>query len=143
MLAGPIVFRDAHEYFLREVAPLLDAERQYIGPIDSEDKVRLLATARCLLVPSACPETSSLTSMEAISCGVPVVAYASGALCETVEHGVTGFLVKSDEAMAQAVKYAAELSPFVCRTRAEARFDGRRMTSGYLDAYEREASRKP
>jgi glycosyltransferase involved in cell wall biosynthesis len=74
--------------------------------------------------------------MEAISCGVPVVAFGSGALPEVVRHGVTGFVVGSEKAMANAVKFAPRISPFDCRACAELRFDGRRMAREYLTCYE-------
>jgi glycosyltransferase involved in cell wall biosynthesis len=57
-----------------------------------------LAETWALVVPSIWPEPLGLTAIEAITRGVPVVASASGGLVETVEHGVSGFLVpRGDE----------------------------------------------
>jgi glycosyltransferase involved in cell wall biosynthesis len=138
-IAGPLprfgVFED---YFRSSVQPLLDEKRRYIGPISQEQKLRLLQGARCVLVPSHGPfwqETSCLVAMEAISCGVPVVGFREGALPETVEHGVTGVIAGSIEEMVRGVKMAMDLSPAVCRPRAELRFDSRRMAAEYLACY--------
>jgi glycosyltransferase involved in cell wall biosynthesis len=138
IIAGPVhPLPEIQRYFDEWVAPALDEKRRYIGPIGTEEKVRLLATARCVLIPSLCQETSCLVAMEAISCGVPVVAFRSGALAEVVEHGVTGFVVGSEEAMARAVRFTPQLSPLRCRACAELRFDSRQMAREYLTFYER------
>ncbi len=75
--------------------------------------------------------------MEAIASGTPVVAFCSGALPEIVEHGVTGFIVHSEEDMARAVENVAALSSHVCRSRALERFDCGRMVTAYLELYGR------
>jgi glycosyltransferase involved in cell wall biosynthesis len=138
VVAGPVhPFRDHQEYFAKKVRPLLDDKRRYIGPVDIQEKPQLLSKAVCLLLPSLIAETSSLVAMEAITSGTPVVAYRSGALPEVVEHGVTGFIVDSEEEMARGVESAAALSSEVCRSRALERFDCRHMVAAYLELYGR------
>src|SRR5262249_25501474 len=101
ILAGEIFRYEAHErYYAQEIAPRLNGVRKFIGPVGLARKRRLLSAARCLLVPSLVPETSSLVAMEALACGTPVIAFPSGALAEIVEHGRTGFLVKNETEMA-------------------------------------------
>ncbi len=104
VVAGPVhPFRDHQKYFSEEVQPLLDNQRRYAGAVSLEQKIELLADARCLLLPSLVAETSSLVAMEAISSGTPVVAYRAGALPEVVEHAQTGFIVDSEDEMLDAV----------------------------------------
>ena len=52
-------------YFAGSVRPRLDRWRRFLGPLGFARKRRLLTAARCLLVPSLTPETSSLVAMEA------------------------------------------------------------------------------
>ena len=87
-----------------------------------------MTAARCLLVPSIAPETSSLVAREAIACGTPVIAFPNGALPETVEHGRTGFLVDDVDGMAAAIGRARTLDPGVLRRIARERFSVERMT---------------
>ncbi|MDQ2773988.1 MAG: glycosyltransferase [Acidobacteriota bacterium] len=136
IVAGPVHDFEFHrQYFANEVAPLLDSERKYIGPVQGEDKTKLLAEARCVVVSSLVAETSSLVAMEAIASGTAVVAFRSGALPKVVEEGVTGFIVDSEEEMAEAVVKVHRISPGICRSRAVTRFDAGRMARDYLSLY--------
>jgi glycosyltransferase involved in cell wall biosynthesis len=136
VVAGPVhPFAYHQTYFSERVAPLLDKKRRYVGAVALEQKIELLAEARCVLIPSLAAETGSLVAMEAISSGAPVIAFDSGALPEIVEHGVTGLIVSSEEEMAQAVKRSGEISPVRCRDEALRRFDPARMVEGYINLY--------
>jgi glycosyltransferase involved in cell wall biosynthesis len=136
LLAGRVFGFDAHRrYYLAAVAPHLDQTRRFVGAVGPQRKRQLLSAARCVLVPSLAPETSSLVAMEAMACGTPVVAFASGALSEIVEGGVTGYLVNSVEEMAEAIAAVDRIDPAACRARAESRFSADRMTAEYLGLY--------
>jgi glycosyltransferase involved in cell wall biosynthesis len=128
-------YADHDRYFESEVLPRLDAQRRFLGPLGFRWKQRLLASARCLLVPSLADETSSLVAMEAIACGTPVIAYGHGALPEVVSHGLTGFIVSGVEEMAEAIPLAATLDRDVIRREAWKRFNLPRMTDRYLALY--------
>jgi glycosyltransferase involved in cell wall biosynthesis len=131
-------FQEHSEYFHKRVEPLLgqvEVKHSYLGPVDASRRQRLLARARCLLLPSRAAEVSSLAAMEAFAAGTPVIAYRSGALTEIVEDGVTGFLVNSVEEMAEAIRNVDQISHDACRTAAEQRFSRDRMVRHYLDLY--------
>jgi glycosyltransferase involved in cell wall biosynthesis len=142
ILAGEVFRYAAHERYLRkQVEPLLGRGRRWVGPANFARKRRLLAAARCLLIPSLAQETSSLVAMEALACGTPVVAFPAGALPEIVEDGRTGFLVADEAAMAAAIARAGEIDPETCRATARRRFSVERMAGAYLALYERLAGR--
>ena len=142
IVAGELFPYEAHQlYFAEEVAPRLDRERRFIGPVGWPRKRRLLAAARCVLIPSLAPETSSLVAREAAAAGTAVIAFPAGALAETIEHGRTGFLARDGAGMAMLVQHASSISPAQCRERARVRFPLERMISRYFDTYEALAAR--
>jgi len=138
LLAGGVYPSVAHERYFREaIAPRLGGGAWFLGPIGGARKRRLLAGARCLLVPSLVAEASSLVAMEALASGTPVIAFRRGALPEMVEHGATGFLVDDVEEMADAIRAAESIDPLACRRAAEERFAAGRMTRAYVETYAR------
>jgi len=142
LIAGEVFPYPEHQaYFHDQVQPLLDASRRYLGPVGFVRKRRLLAAARCLLVPSLAAETSSLVAMEAASCGTPVIAFPSGALPEVVEHGRTGLLVEGVDGLVAGMAQAGTIDPDTCRATARRRFGHDRMAQAYLDRYRHLASR--
>ena len=138
LIAGETFPYETHRrYFEDEVRPQLDAKRRFIGRIGFSRKRRLLTSAQCLLVPSLVPETSSLVAREALACGTPVVGFAKGALPEIIEHGRTGFLVDTVEAMAEAIQFARGLDAESCRDVARQCFSLEAMVECYFDLYRR------
>jgi glycosyltransferase involved in cell wall biosynthesis len=137
LLAGQVHRHPEHlAYFESEILPRLGHKVRFIGPVGLARKARLLAAARCLLVPSLVPETSSLVAMEALACGTPVVAFRSGAVTEILEPGRTGFLVDSVAEMTDAIGAAALIDPELCRQAAQRRCSSRRAMASYLALYQ-------
>jgi glycosyltransferase involved in cell wall biosynthesis len=136
ILAGKVFDYPEHrDYYKRAIRPRLGRRIRFIGPVGGQCKAELLAGARCLLVASQAPETSSLVAMESMASGTPVIAWRNGALSEIVAHGRTGWLVSSVQEMADAIAHVDELDATECRREAERRFSSDKMTSGYVGLY--------
>ncbi len=137
LICGEVFPYAAHQrYFETSVKPALDRQCRFIGPVGLARKRRLLAMASCVLIPSLAAETSSLVAREALACGTPVIAFARGALAETIEDGRTGFLVNDAIQMAQAITKASKINPERCRQSARQRFSSAQMVQSYLSVYE-------
>ncbi|ABC80791.1 GNAT family N-acetyltransferase [Anaeromyxobacter dehalogenans] len=145
LLVGGIAFPypEHLRYLEEEVRPLLDRDRRLLGPVGRAEKARLLRAARCVVVPSLAPETSSLVAMEALASGTPVVARRVGALPEIVEDGRTGFLVDRDDELGPAMREAARLSGADCRAAAERRFSAAESGRRWVGLVEGLARRRP
>jgi glycosyltransferase involved in cell wall biosynthesis len=143
LLAGQVfAYADHERYFAECILPLLDAERRFIGPVAGDAKQRLLAHARCVIVPSHVAETSSLVSMEALACGTPVIVSGAGAPHSLIVPGLTGFVAADEASLVAALQRVQRLDRQACRSSAEQRFDLRHTTRRYLELY-RELVQEP
>lgn len=137
VLAGKVYPYQEHvTYFEEMIQPRLGNAVSFVGPVGGTDKARLLARARCLLVPSLAAETSCLVAMEALAFGTPVVAMRSGAIPSIIDDGTTGFLVDDAAGMTNAISQIGYIDRGACRRAARERFGVERMVDSYVNLYE-------
>ena len=74
--------------------------------------------------------------IEAMACGTPVIAWANGSVPEVLEHGVTGFIVKSEEEAAFAISRLDRLDRNLIRREFKRRFSVGIMAQNYVRLYE-------
>jgi N-acetyl-alpha-D-glucosaminyl L-malate synthase BshA len=118
------------------------ADVEWLG--EREDLPALLAGAAAFLLPSA-SESFGLAALEALACGVPVVASRVGGLPEVVTDGEVGFLHEAGdvEAMAASVGRLADDPALrvrlgaAARARAETRFPVEPAVDAYEAIYRR------
>jgi glycosyltransferase involved in cell wall biosynthesis len=137
VLAGmPVEPRD-HEYFDAEIRPLIDGKDvTYIGPVDDPAKNDLLHDAAAFVFPIQWEEAFGIVMIEAMACGVPVLACEYGSVPEVVDFGVTGFYADSAEELTEFVPKALALNRGEIRRHARGRFSREVMTDAYLKVYE-------
>ena len=130
-------------YFESCIKPLLDSELiEFVGEIGELDKNEFLGNALALLFPINWSEPFGLVMIEAMACGLPIIAYPSGSVPEIIEDGVTGYLVENPEAGARAVTRISAIDRRTCRLQFEERFAADRMADDYLTIYNRIVKRE-
>jgi glycosyltransferase involved in cell wall biosynthesis len=110
-----------------------------IGEIGDAAKSDFLGKARALLFPIDWPEPFGMVMIEAMAAGTPVVAYRCGSVMEVVEHGLTGFIVDSQDEAVAALGMLGELDSRKIRTRFVERFSSERMAHDYVELYRKAA----
>ncbi|MBV7508016.1 glycosyltransferase family 4 protein [Bacillus sp. sid0103] len=65
--------------------------------------------ADLVLVPSIANEAFGLVNVEAMACGVPVIATNIGGMPEVIEHGKTGYLINPQNLEAELTNYVIQL----------------------------------
>jgi glycosyltransferase involved in cell wall biosynthesis len=129
-------------WFDTHIAPHLNDQICYVGPVDDSSKAELLGQSRALLMPILWDEPFGIVMAEAMACGTPVLGLRRGAVPEVVEHGVSGFVVDTLEQMVMAVSRVGSLDRRACRARVEVFYSETAVADEYLSVYEQLLARQ-
>jgi glycosyltransferase involved in cell wall biosynthesis len=125
-------------YFRDRIEPMLATPSiEFVGELGDEAKSALLSNSAALLFPIDWPEPFGLVMIEAMSCGTPVIAWDCGSVPEVIEHGVTGFIVHSEDEAVRVLAKVESLDRRRIREAFERRFQATVMARHYLDVYSR------
>jgi glycosyltransferase involved in cell wall biosynthesis len=131
---------DGHEqvHFDEVVKPAMEAGVvEFLGELPPLERDPIIAGARATVMLGAWPEPFGLVAIESMATGTPVIARRAGALTETIEHGVDGYLVDDLDEAALAVELSRNLDRAAIRRRALERFTPARMVDQYEEVYRR------
>lgn len=135
-IAGPILDQ---AYFRTRIAPALGPDVVHVGHLAHRELALLVSKARAFLCTPMWDEPYGLVVAEALACGVPVAAFARGAIPEILD-ATCGVLATPDDAqsLAQAGLVALTLDRRACRVRAEQMCNAERMVDDYEALYQRQ-----
>lgn len=124
-------------FFNNTIKPLLaDPRIEFIGEINNTEKNYFLGDAYALLSPARYQRPFSLAIIEAMACGVPVIAFRGGSAQEIVQNGVTGYLVSDLTEAVDATGRLESLNRKACHDVFVDQFTAKRMANDYLTVYE-------
>jgi UDP-glucose:tetrahydrobiopterin glucosyltransferase len=112
------------EYWEQICRDFPDAPIEYQGFLTTKELQQELGKARALLMTPRWLEAFGNVAIEALACGVPVIAYRRGGPAEIVKHGKTGFLVEPDNVtgLVAAINNIEQIDRQLCRQQAEAEY---------------------
>jgi glycosyltransferase involved in cell wall biosynthesis len=135
--AGNITCESDEKYF-KEVKLMINGKNiKYIGEVGLRGKNKLLGGARALLFPIIWEEPFGLVMIEAMACGTPVIAFNRGSVSEVIKDGITGFIVKDEKEMIEAMKNIGKINRAECRKHIEKYFTIEKMVDAYELVYGR------
>ncbi len=106
VIAGAPAFNREHEYFelLKQTATELGISSR-VRILGARNDVAAIMQALDLLVLNSTSEACCLVALEAMGCGIPVLATNTGGTPEIIEHGRTGWLVslRDEEALTAGI----------------------------------------
>ena len=112
------------EYWHKILLDFPDAPIEYLGFLDTKQLQQELGKCRALLMTPRWIEAFGNVAIEALACGVPIIAYRRGGPSEIVRDGRTGFLVEPDNVseLARAIAKIPTIDRHACRQQAEAEY---------------------
>jgi glycosyltransferase involved in cell wall biosynthesis len=131
---------DPHEieHFAEVVQPAIDeGVVEFLGELGPTERDALYAGAAATLMLGAWPEPFGLVAIESMATGTPIIGRRAGGVTETVEHGVSGYLVDDLVEAELAVRNLAQLDRGQVRARVIERFLPARMADEYEAVYRR------
>ncbi|BAY38124.1 hypothetical protein NIES2111_24690 [Nostoc sp. NIES-2111] len=122
-------FKQNEQYWQDICQKYPDAPMIYRGFLPTEQLQQELGQCRALLVTPRWVEAFGNVAIEALACGVPVIAYRRGGLTEIVKDGETGFLVEPDsvDGLVNAIKRLDEIDRHACRQQAQTEYSQQAM----------------
>ncbi|MEP0918549.1 glycosyltransferase family 4 protein [Leptolyngbya sp. DQ-M1] len=98
-----------------------NAPLDYCGFLSTQDLQKALGESRALLMTPHWVEAFGNVAIEALACGVPVIAYRRGGPAEIVQAGKTGWLVEPDSVagLVEAISKLEQIDRAECRQQAE------------------------
>ncbi|GAP94467.1 glycosyltransferase family 4 protein [Leptolyngbya sp. NIES-2104] len=98
-----------------------NAPIEYCGFLSTQDLQQALGQSRALLMTPHWIEAFGNVAIEALACGVPVIAYRRGGPAEIVKEGETGWLVEPDSitGLVEAISKLEKIDRANCRLDAE------------------------
>jgi glycosyltransferase involved in cell wall biosynthesis len=138
IIAGNIS-KDHDNYFNEKIKPhLAHPLINYVGPVNDEQKLKLLQSAIALLFPIKWEEPFGIVMAESLSCGTPVIGFNRGSVPEVITDKEIGFVVENLTEMISKVLVINSIDRNLCAKIARLKFNINTISNNYLNLIEDE-----
>lgn len=127
------------DYFQNEIVPLIKNNKNitFLEEFKSKkEKAKFFGNALCFLFPIRWHEPYGIVMIEAMATGTPVIAFNKGSTREVIADKKTGYIVKNEKEMIQAIKKINQINRSYCRQHVKNNFTVDVMVNNYIEVYE-------
>ncbi|MET4083613.1 glycosyltransferase involved in cell wall biosynthesis [Pedobacter sp. UYP30] len=129
------ISQEHQSYFDEKIYPYLSEKIRYVGPVDDEQKKRLLSNSCALLMPIIWDEPFGIVMVEAMACGTPVIGFKRGAVPEVVVQGVNGYYGNTVNELVEYVNQIKNISRTTVFEHYMKNFSSSVIVDDYLKLY--------
>lgn len=122
-IAADLCRRAGVRLVLAGEGPEVPSYGEHVGLVGPEERNRLMAGAKALIMPTTYIEPFGNVAIEAMACGTPVICTDWGAFTETVVDGVTGFRCRTLAEFRAALDDVTRLDPIAIRAHVARHYD--------------------
>jgi glycosyltransferase involved in cell wall biosynthesis len=138
-VAGNIAEKDFYDLEIKRHSPQIE----YVGELNDQEKKEFYKKAKASILPIRIGDCFTLTRIESLACGTPVITLDTGSAKEAIDHEATGYVIphyeededKTVEFMSDAARNIDKISNSYCREVAEQRFTWDKVTDKYIQLY--------
>ena len=138
-IAGNIAERDFYDLEIKRHAPHVE----YVGELNDVEKKEYYQKAKASILPIRIGDCFTLTRIESLACGTPVITLNTGSAREAIDDGLTGYLIphykrnenKTIDLMVDAVKKIDKIDNSYCREVIGKKFTWDAIADEYIDLY--------
>ena len=124
------------EYWEKKIKPQIDQKQiLYLGHVEQKKVFNILKYAEAFIFPIQWDEPFGLVMIEAMACGVPVIAFNRGSVSEVVKNSYSGFVVNNLKEAKAALKNLSKINRKDCRQWVENEFTLEKMMNEYEKVY--------
>jgi len=131
----PLIIMGKHgndEYWKEKIMPQIDNKKIiYKGFLSQKEMYKIIGKARAYIFPLQWEEPFGLTLIESMACGTPVISFDKGSVSEIVKNDKTGFIVKNNNEIVEAIKKIDRIDRKKCRKWMEKNFSIKKMIDDY------------
>lgn len=138
-IAGNIVEKDFYDLEIKRYAPHVE----YVGELNDISKKEFYKKAIASVLPIRIGDCFTLTRIESLACGTPVITLGTGSAKEAIKNGYNGYVVpynpkREDKAvnlMKDSLSNIYKINKSNCRKTVEDNFTWDKIADQYIELY--------